>query len=251
MRVPGTGQSVFGDPTKTGGFGGERHGTGIEAVSIRCRCILLTEARARACVIFQHASIPKITLQNILVFSDSAMAARKVLRLGNPILREKSVEVTEEEVRTKEFKKLVGDMFDTMRFENGVGLAAPQIGVLKKLVIVGIEEDNPRYPDAPRIKEQILINPKITPLAGNGKGYWEGCLSVPGMRGFVERPYKIRVEYRDLKWKEHSEIIEGFPAIVYQHECDHLEGILYVDRLKSSKLFGYTEEVDTKGDELD
>lgn len=179
------------------------------------------------------------------------MAVIKVLRLGNPQLRLKSTPVSQDEIGTKDFKRLIRDMFDTMRFEQGIGLAAPQIGVLKKLVIVGIQEENPRYPDAPQIEEHILINPIITPLADPGKGYWEGCLSVPGMRGFVERPSKIKLEYYDEKWNYVNKIVEGFPAVVYQHECDHLEGVLYVDRLKSPKMFGFTEEIDTKGNELD
>jgi peptide deformylase len=179
------------------------------------------------------------------------MAVKKVLRLGNPLLRQKSIPVDESEIGTKDFKRIIKDMFETMRFENGIGLAAPQIGILKKLVIVGIEEENPRYPDAPTIEEHILINPVITPLAEPKEGYWEGCLSVPGMRGFVERPSKIRLEYYDEKWNYHKKIVEGFPAVVYQHECDHLEGILYVDRLKNVKLFGFTEEIDSKEKRLD
>jgi len=180
------------------------------------------------------------------------MAVKKVLRLGNPLLRQKSINIEESEVGTKDFKRLIRDMFDTMKFENGIGLAAPQIGVLKKLVIVGIEEENPRYPDASKIEEHILINPIITPLEEPREGgYWEGCLSVPGMRGYVERSKKIKLEYYDEKWNYIHKIVEGFPAVVYQHECDHLDGILYVDRLKSPKLFGFTEEIDTKGKDLD
>jgi peptide deformylase len=178
------------------------------------------------------------------------MAARKVLKLGDPILRQKSIEITEDEVRTKEFKKLIRDMFDTMKFENGVGLAAPQIGILKKIVVVGYS-DNERYPDEDNFPEQILINPVITPLDPPKEGYWEGCLSVPGMRGFVERPSKIQLDWYDEKWNKHSEIIQGFKAIVYQHECDHLDGVLYVDRLKDTKLFGFTDVIDTKGKDLD
>jgi peptide deformylase len=136
-------------------------------------------------------------------------------------------------------------MFETMRSADGVGLAAPQIGILKKLVVVGAE-DNSRYPDSPSVKEQIIINPVITPLTEEKDGYWEGCLSVPGMRGLVERPKKIKMEYRNEKFEEKIEIIEGFRAIVMQHECDHLFGTLYVDRLKDPKLFGYNEELDSK-----
>lgn len=181
------------------------------------------------------------------------MAARQVLKLGNPILRNISQPVTEDEVNTKEFKKLIKDMFDTMKFQNGVGLAAPQIGVLKRLVVVGSEEDSERYPDSPAVKPGVIINPVITPLANpiDGKGFWEGCLSVPGMRGYIERPPKIKIEWHDEKWNFHSEVFEGFPAIVYQHECDHLDGILYVDRLKDTRLFGFTDAVETEGREID
>ena len=132
------------------------------------------------------------------------MAVKKVLRLGNPLLRQKSLAIDESEVKTKDFKKLIKDMFETMRFENGIGLAAPQIGILKRVVIVGIEEENPRYPDAPKIEEHILINPIITPLEEPEGGYWEGCLSVPGMRGFVERPKKIKLEYMNKNLNDPS-----------------------------------------------
>lgn len=181
------------------------------------------------------------------------MSILKVLKIGNPILRKKSLEISEDEIRTKEFKRLVRDMFDTMHYENGIGLAAPQIGILKRLVIIGAEEQNPRYPNAPHLKEQILINPVIYPLEEpkRGEGYWEGCLSVPGMRGYVERPQKIKLEYYDEKWSFHSVVVEGFPAVVYQHECDHLDGILYVDRLKDTKLFGFTEELEMNEKTLD
>ena len=135
------------------------------------------------------------------------MAARKVLRLGDPVLRKMSQAITEDETKTKEFKKLIKDMFDTMKFENGVGLAAPQIGVLKRLVVVGVENSE-RYPGTPDIEERILINPVITALAPPGAGFWEGCLSVPGMRGLVERPNKIKIEWYDEKWNHHSEIVE-------------------------------------------
>jgi peptide deformylase len=179
------------------------------------------------------------------------MAIRKILRIGNPLLRKISEDVSEDEVQTKDFKKLIRDMFDTMKHADGVGLAAPQIGVLKKLVVVGSEEDPKRYPGAPEVPRQIIINPSIEPLAEPGEGFWEGCLSVPGMRGYVERPARIRMRWRDEKFQEYDEIISGYRAIVLQHECDHLFGVLYVDRLKSPKLFGFNEEIDTQGKDLD
>lgn len=178
------------------------------------------------------------------------MAVRPILRIGNPILRQLSEDISEEEVKTKDFKKLIRDMFETMRFANGVGLAAPQIGVLKKLVVIGAEE-NPRYPSEDDIPEQIIINPVIKPLTTKLDGFWEGCLSVPGMRGFVERPNHIHISYRDEKFNLIEQEIQGFKAVVLQHECDHLFGKLYVDRLKSTELFGFNEEIDTKGKDLD
>lgn len=178
------------------------------------------------------------------------MAVRNILRIGNPLLRQKSQDFTEDEVLTRDFKKLLKDMFDTMRHENGVGLAAPQVGVLKKLVVIGSEK-NERYPEEDDIEETVIINPIITPLEPPDKGFWEGCLSIPGMRGYVERPKKIKIEYYDQKWTRYSKIFEGFKAIVLQHECDHLDGVLYVDRLKDIKLFGYTDEINTEGKDLD
>jgi peptide deformylase len=182
------------------------------------------------------------------------MAARNVLKLGNPLLRQTSVALTEEEVATKDFKKLVKDMFDTMKLENGVGLAAPQIGVLKRLVVIGAEKSE-RYPNTDDLQEEVLINPVLTPLAPPKEGFWEGCLSVPGMRGLVERPFRIKMEWYDMKWNRHVGEFEGFRAIVYQHECDHLDGVLYVDRLKDPRQFGFTDELEnsgtSKGKELD
>ena len=178
------------------------------------------------------------------------MSVRKILKLGDPILRKLSQDITEEEIGEKEFKKLIRDMFDTMKHAEGVGLAAPQIGVLKKLIVIGSEK-NERYPDAPFVAEQVIINPKVTFQESPIKGYWEGCLSVPGMRGLVERPTKISMEWLDEKFQKHKEMIEGFQAIVFQHEIDHLSGILYVDRLKDPKLFGFTDALGETEDNMD
>jgi peptide deformylase len=179
------------------------------------------------------------------------MAIRKILRIGNPVLRKISVDVLEDEVITKDFKKLIRDMFDTMKHADGVGLAAPQIGILKKIVVIGSDQDNERYKGSPEIPNQVIINPIIEPLTQETDGFWEGCLSVPGMRGYVERPKRIRITWRDEKFKEHHKEIHGYKAIVLQHETDHLFGTLYVDRLKSPKLFGFNEEIDTQGKDLD
>ena len=172
------------------------------------------------------------------------MAVRKILRIGNPLLRQKSEEVPVTEIRSSEIKKLIRDMYDSMESADGIGLAAPQIGVLKRVVVVGFYRTD-RYPELKDgIERRILINPEIEVLDSPEVGFWEGCLSVPDMRGYVERKRKIRLKFYDEKEEFHDEIIEGFDAVVYQHECDHLNGILYVDRLKDPNLFGYNDELD-------
>lgn len=179
------------------------------------------------------------------------MAVRKILKIGNPLLRKVSEDVTEDEIHTKEFKKLIRDMFETMEYAEGVGLAAPQIGVLKKIVVVGYEESSNQYKVSDSLKSQVILNPVIQPLTNEVEGFWEGCLSVPGMRGFVERPKKIHMTWRDEKFNLHEEEITGFKAIVMQHECDHLFGTLYVDRIKDPKLFGFVDELEQMEKVLD
>lgn len=171
------------------------------------------------------------------------MAARRILKLGDPLLRRPSRAVPVTEIRSKEIKNLIRDMQDSMRAAGGVGLAAPQIGVLKRVVIYGFEKSD-RYPDQEEgIPPRVLINPEIEILDGPVEGTWEGCLSIPGMRGYVERSRRIRLRYFDTDEEPHESIIEGFEAVVCQHECDHLDGILYVDRLTDPKLFGYEDEL--------
>ncbi|TGK04203.1 peptide deformylase [Leptospira langatensis] len=178
------------------------------------------------------------------------MSVRKILKIGDPLLRKTSELVSPDELGTKEFKKLIRDMFDTMRHAEGVGLAAPQIGILKKIVVVGSEPDD-EAPASSQVPERILLNPEITPITESVDGNWEGCLSVPGMRGYVERPNKIRMKWMDEKGGNHDEVIEGYQAVVYQHECDHLNGVLYVDRLKSTKMFGFNDSMEFSGPILD
>ncbi len=172
------------------------------------------------------------------------MAVRKILRIGHPELRKKSEPVPVTEIRSAEIKKLIRDMFDTMAEAGGIGLAAPQVGVHKRLVIVGFDRSD-RYPELKQgIERRILVNPEIEILKAPPVGFWEGCLSVPDMRGYVERVRKIRLKFYDENEEFHDEVIEGFDAVVYQHECDHLDGVLYVDRLKDPKKFGYNDELD-------
>ena len=138
------------------------------------------------------------------------------------------------------------DMFDTMDAADGAGLAAPQIGVLKRVMIFGVEA-TPRYPDAEAVPPTVLINPEYTVLDEAVGGYWEGCLSVPGMRGYVERPAHIRYGGYDQYGERVEREVTGFHAVVFQHEYDHLDGILYPDRLADPALFGFNEELAAAG----
>jgi peptide deformylase len=172
------------------------------------------------------------------------MSVRKILRVGHPLLRKPSQPVPLTEIRSAEVKKLIRDMYDTMEQAAGVGLAAPQIGVQRRVVVVGLDRTDPRRDAERRIERRVLINPEITVLKGKPEGYWEGCLSVPDMRGYVERVRHIRLKWYDEKEEPHEAEIEGFDAVVYQHECDHLDGVLYIDRLKEPTMFGYNDELD-------
>ena len=171
---------------------------------------------------------------------------RNILKMGNPILRHNSNIIQEKEVSTKEFKYLIRDMFDTMKKSEGVGLAAPQIGVSKRLFVMGTEKEKERYENQVIMEYRVVINPELEFLTDKKEGMWEGCLSIPNMRGFVERPSKIKMKWRDQKWKFYQKNFEGFEAIVCQHEYDHLAGILYVDRLKNIKLFGFNDSLDSQ-----
>ena len=168
------------------------------------------------------------------------MAAREVLRMGHPVLREKAKAV--EKTATAELRSLVADMKDTMAARNGAGLAAPQIGVSQRVVIFGVDK-NPRYPDAEDVPFTVLVNPKITLLTREVESDWEGCLSVPGMRGVVPRYTKLRYTGTDEEGNPIDRVAEGFHARVVQHECDHLDGILYPQRMQDMGTFGFTKEL--------
>jgi peptide deformylase len=164
------------------------------------------------------------------------MAIKTVIRMGHPTLRKIAAPVTKEELQTPKFKQLIEDMYDTMEKEEGIGIAAPQINVSKQVAIVG------RINEEDEIETLVIINPKITPLTEEMSGNWEGCLSVPGLRGYVERPAKVQVQYMDLEGNDHDVTLDDFTAIVFQHECDHLDGKLYVDHVKDPTKFSYLEE---------
>ncbi|WP_394789673.1 peptide deformylase [Rhodoferax sp.] len=167
------------------------------------------------------------------------MTIREILKMGDARLLRVAPPVTEFD--TDELHLLVSSMFDTMRSVNGAGLAAPQIGVDLQVVIFGTNEINPRYPDAPLVPRTVLLNPVITPLGADEENGWEGCLSVPGLRGMVPRFSHIRYTGFDQYGDPIDRTVDGFHARVVQHECDHLMGKLYPMRIRDFTQFGYTE----------
>lgn len=172
------------------------------------------------------------------------MAVRKVLRMGNPLLLQVAEPVIE--FGTEELGCLIEDMFDTMAAEAGAGLAAPQIGVSRRVVIFGVEK-NPRYPDVEEVPTTVLINPVISPLGSEMEEGWEGCLSVPGLRGRVPRHARVRYSGHDQYGGRIEREVSGFHARVVQHECDHLDGILYPRRIRDLRLFGFEPELAAPG----
>jgi len=167
------------------------------------------------------------------------MSVREILKMGDPRLLRVAPPVRRDQLGTREMEQLIADMFDTMHDANGAGLAAPQIGVDLQLVIFGFK-NNTRYPDAPAVPETVLINPVITPLSDAVEDGWEGCLSVPGLRGVVPRHARIRYTGLDPEGNVIDREAEGFHARVVQHECDHLIGKLYPSRIKDFSQFGFT-----------
>lgn len=158
--------------------------------------------------------------------------------MGDPRLLQVSHPV--ERFGTPELRELLADMHDTMQALNGAGLAAPQLGVPLRVVIFGMAS-SPRYPDAEPVPQTVLVNPVITPLGDEMEDGWEGCLSVPGLRGLVPRHLRLRYQGFDADGRGIDRTVEGFHARVVQHECDHLDGILYPMRIRDLRSFGFTE----------
>jgi peptide deformylase len=167
------------------------------------------------------------------------MTIREILKMGDPRLLRVAPPVTEFD--TDELHLLISDMFDTMACVNGAGLAAPQIGVDLQLVIFGTDAVNPRYPDSPVVPRTVLLNPVITPIGAEEEEGWEGCLSVPGLRGVVPRWRQLHYTGFDQYGDAIERTVEGFHARVVQHECDHLIGKLYPMRVRDFTKFGYTD----------
>ena len=172
------------------------------------------------------------------------MALREVLRMGHPQLRRRANEV--ERLDDDTLPTLVEDMLETMNTCDGVGLAAPQIDVPLCIIVFGVDE-NPRYPDAAPVPRTVLMNPEIAPAGQAVRSEWEGCLSLPGMRGLVPRYERIHYRGLDADGREVEGKAEGFHARIIQHECDHLDGILYPDRIEEREMFGFIEELQAAG----
>lgn len=159
------------------------------------------------------------------------MTVRTIIRMGHPTLRRRARPLTTQEIAGPEIRELVADMIDTLHHAGGIGLAAPQIDVPVRLAIIEIEGSS-RYGEIPAMPLTVFVNPEIEVLDDRERaGYWEGCLSVPGLRGFVERPQHVRVRALDLEGRPLALELHGFLATVFQHEFDHLDGVLYVDRM--------------------
>lgn len=172
------------------------------------------------------------------------MAVRQILRVGNPLLLEPSAPI--EVFDTPQLHELVEDLMDTMHAEEGAGLAAPQIGVGLRVVVFGFDS-NPRYPDADPVPRTVLVNPTIEPLSKQQEEGWEGCLSVPGLRGMVPRCTHIRYKGFDPQGNAIERDARNFHARVVQHECDHLDGILYPQRMTDMTQFGFIGELQASG----
>ena len=169
------------------------------------------------------------------------MAILKVARLGHPILRKLAEPVPPEGIGAPAIQRLIDDMIETMVEYDGAGLAAPQVHVAQQIVVFEVE-GNPRYPDAESIPLTVLINPKITPNTQHMDEDWEGCLSLPDLRGQVPRYTQVRVEAYDRKGKKLNYVAKNFHARVVQHECDHLIGTVFVDRMKSMASLSFLRE---------
>jgi peptide deformylase len=162
--------------------------------------------------------------------------------MGHPVLRLKAKPIDSKMIGSAALEKLIQDMTETLHETGGVGLAAPQVHESVQLAIVEFKEDSSRYPDMGNQPLTVFINPVITILDEETKPFWEGCLSVPELRGLVERPRKIRVDYLDRKGEKVSMVAEDFLATVLQHELDHLSGILFIDKLKDTKKLAFLDE---------
>ncbi len=170
------------------------------------------------------------------------MAVRKIIRMGHPTLRRVSRELKVEEIGSDEVHRLVADMIDTLHDYGGIGLAAPQVNEPIRLAIIEIPGGQTRYGDIDSLPLTVFVNPHIEVLNTTTAGFWEGCLSVPGLRGFVERPQHVKVTSKNLRGEEQNHEFEGFLATVFQHEFDHLDGKLYIDHITDLTKLAFETE---------
>ena len=176
------------------------------------------------------------------------MSVRTVLRLGHPLLRKPARTLTREQILAPEIQSLIQDLIDTQKASGGIGIAAPQIGESVSLAVIEFDRSNPRYHSMGELGRTIFCNAKVTVLDPTLQTFWEGCLSVPGLRGQVSRPRRIRVDYLDDKAQPQTLEAEGFVATVFQHELDHLDGVLFIDRVEArpgATQLAFTEVYDS------
>ena len=159
------------------------------------------------------------------------MSRREIVEIGDPVLRERAREVRSEELQSEHVQRLIDDMIETMRAADGAGLAANQVGEAVRVAVVEVRAGNPRYPYKPPVPLTVIVNPVIEPLDDEVEQINEGCLSVPNLRGEVPRHVSIRLRYLDREGSEHEEVRRGLTAGTFQHELDHLDGVLFVDRV--------------------
>ena len=170
------------------------------------------------------------------------MSVRAIATVGHPVLRERAREVSREELASPPVQRLIDDMIDTMRAANGAGLAANQVHETLRIAVVEVRPGNPRYPYKPPVPLTVIVNPEIEPLDGETAQINEGCLSVPDLRGTVDRHVNVRVRYLDRDGAEHEEVRRGLTAGTFQHEVDHLDGILFLDRVRDPATFTTWEQ---------
>jgi peptide deformylase len=172
------------------------------------------------------------------------MSVRPIATVGHPVLRERAREVTSEELRSPGVQRLIDDMIETMRAASGAGLAANQVNELLRIAVIEVRPDNPRYPYKPPIPLTVIVNPAIEPLGPETIEINEGCLSVPDLRGTLDRFEAVRVRYLDREGEEHEEVRRGLTAGTFQHEVDHLDGVLFLDRVRDPATFTTWEQFD-------
>ena len=170
------------------------------------------------------------------------MAIKEILKLGNPSLRERAEEYSSKLLGSEDFYQIVSDLRDSLHQSGGIGLAAPQIDIPLRILVIEIINTSTRYGEIQPMPFEVYVNPTVSVIDHKKNGFWEGCLSVPGMMGYVERPRKIRVDYLSENGEKKIIFFEDFLATVFQHELDHLDGTLYVDRIEDPKLFAFEDE---------